>query len=77
MERKYCEDCRFCQVNASGIMYARCAEPRAGDNPDGSKYVARQFDQPRYASAIRSDHALCGPDAAWLQPKPANEAEAA
>lgn len=75
--RKYCEDCRFCQVPVTGIAHARCGEPRAKKLTGGSEFVAREFDRPTYAATARTDTQQCGPSAAWFQAKPANEAEAA
>lgn len=76
-ERKYCEDCRFCQVGATGIHYARCGEPRASMQTGGSEFVSRQFDKPSYAASVRLDAQQCGRGAAWFQAKDQAEAEAA
>lgn len=74
--RRYCEDCRFCQVPATGLAYARCGNSKAPAMSLGDKYVARQFDKPVFAASARGDAKLCGPDANWFEPAPATAAVA-
>jgi hypothetical protein len=74
--KKYCEDCRLCFVPPSGLEYSRCMAPGAFSS-DARIFISRKFDaeQHRYASATRCDVNMCGPVAAWFEPK--TEAEAA
>lgn len=74
--RRYCEDCRFCQVGVAGLSTARCGNPKAPKISSGDQYVARQFDRPTFASIMRDNADKCGPDAAWFEAKQ-SEAEAA
>lgn len=65
--RRYCQDCIFIQVPATGLAYARCANPKAVTFSVGNEYVAREFDVRAYASSQRAVVQRCGPDAAWFE----------
>lgn len=66
-ERKYCEHCGFCRNAPAGISFARCAAPQAPEIDSNDRFVARELDKPPYASAMRGDAKLCGPDAKWFE----------
>jgi hypothetical protein len=74
-DRKYCEDCKFCDTT-SGMSLARCGNSKAPETNIGDRFVARQFDKPKFASSVRLEGALCGPDAAWFEPKASEQVAA-
>jgi hypothetical protein len=74
--RRYCEDCRFCQVPAGGLAYARCGHDKAPPVSLGDRFVARQFDKPAFAATARNSRQLCGPDAAWFEQKSQTQSQA-
>jgi hypothetical protein len=69
-ERRYCVDCRFFALSASGVKeYGRCGNPNA-ERTESTRFIAPEFDQPPTAAGMRS-HGGCGEVGKWFEAAPA------
>jgi hypothetical protein len=67
MVRKYCQDCRFFAVAATGKEYGACRCPQASP-ASAERYIAPEFERAPYASVTRSSGG-CGDAGHWFEPR--------